>query len=216
MIGWMKDLPDPVVGCLAAGGAWFGVSYALLAERAMNNDLEQDVYPVCIAQLDEEQTIAIDEAVERATEKAKYARKEAMRQLRIRQDELSEAKTKLSYYEEMKRAYRNSGLGAFMKVPNIDVPSVAEVEEMQRDVTARIQTLNVPINISYPRIPKPELLKRCACAAAMAVAGKRTSYAISMASFRLVSPAEISNLKSDVSNAVKLDICGAKQWENLS
>ncbi len=216
MINFIKDLPDPVVGCAAAGAAWFGVCYAFLAERAMNNDLEEDVYPVCIAQLDDEQTIAIDEAVRRAAEKAESARSQAMRELRERQSELAEARNQLSYYESMRRMYRDSGLGDLFPIPDIDVPTVDEVDAMQRNVSERMQALNIPINIDYPRVPKPELLKRCACAATTAVAGKRTSYSISLASFRLVSPSDVSSLKSDVSQAVNLDICGQKPWENLS
>lgn len=213
MIGLIKDLPDWMMGAALAGGAWFAAAYSFLAPRAMEDALQGDVYPACIAQLDAEQTIALDEAVKSATREAEYARDEALRAVRARLSVLAEVEKELSAYEMVRKLYGDSGLGMLVPMPDIKLPSRAEIEQEQSALRQKIAAIDLPITISYPRVPTAALMKTCACAAATAVAGKRTSYALSLASFKLISPAEVSGVKGAVFDALKTDVCGAKPWE---
>ena len=216
MIGWIRDLPDWATGLLMAWGAWFAVSYTVLAPRAMENDLERDVYPACVAELEADQERALIASEQQIRAAAEAERDDKLRQLRVRENELREAQSQLDYYETLRRTYRNSGLGRIMPLPQANLPSAADVAEMRQRIAAARERLGDAIHIeALPRAPSGELLKTCACAAATAVAGKRTNYALSMASFRLVSPMEISTVKQDVARTIRLSSCGKLQWEQF-
>ncbi len=215
MIGWIKELPEPLVGAVIGGAAWFGIGYAVLAPRAMENDLVRDVYPACMEQLEAEQTRAIDKATERKRSNVENARAEKRRELLTRQAELGEVEKQLEIYQSMKGALDSSGLGVFTPniLPPVELPSPADVERMQKNVAQGLAALQLPIEVSFPRVPSEEVMKTCMCAGLQAVAGERTNYAISMASFRLVSPTGISSVKQGVAETLRMKSCGKPVWE---
>lgn len=51
MIEWIERLPDSVIGFLASGTLWFGLHYAVLAERAMEKDGATVALPRCVEAL---------------------------------------------------------------------------------------------------------------------------------------------------------------------
>lgn len=217
MIGWIKDLPDWTIGLALGGAAWFSVGYAVLAPRAMENDLVRDVYPACLSQLESEQANAIEQATQQKERDIENRRAEATRILKIRQRELREAKTQIDLYGSITRTFNESGLGAIVPnvLPKVDVPSRGQVERLEREVAEKLKAINLPVEISFPRAPSEDLMKTCACAGIQAVAGQRTNYAISVASFRLISPAEISSLKQKTAEALRVKSCGEPAWESF-
>lgn len=215
MISLLKDLPDWMMGTALAGTTWFATAYGFLAPRAMDDALQADVYPACIEKLDAEQTVALDEALKEATREAEYARDAVLRSVGVRLSELAELERELTAYELMVETYRRSGLGKLFPLPDVDLPSRDQIGAQKAALEQELAALDVPLNISFPRVPKAELMKTCLCAGASAVAGKRTSYAISLASFRIISPAEVSGVKGAVMDALKTDVCGARPWELL-
>lgn len=216
MIGWIKDLPDWSIGALLGGAAWYGVSYAALAPRAMENDLVSEVYPACMAQLGADQESALSKAEDRKRSDAEYERKEALKTLHKREADLSEMKTQLSYYNSMRRTYRDSGLGALIPLPQVEVPSAADIERSENALRKQRAALKLPIVINLPRAPSAALMKTCSCAALQALTGARSDYAVSMASFRLIAPTDVSSLKQDVAQVIRVKSCGDHPWEKLS
>ena len=216
MIGFLKDLPDWSVGALLGGAAWFSVGYAVLAPRAMENDLVADVYPDCVAQLEEEQEHTLSRAEDRARRNAKYETEDAMRTLRARASELHQKRIELRYYHEAKRGLCSTGICELMPMalPEVNL-SVDDIDRELSVIRKKTAALDVPFDIELPRAPSEELLKTCYCAAMQALAGKRTNYAISMASFRLISPTEISSVKQGVAEALRLKSCGTQPWERV-
>lgn len=213
MISFLKDLPDWMMGTALAGSAWFAAAYGVLTPRAMENGLQAEVYPACMAQLEAEQTAALEGKTKVATREAEYARDEALSAIRTRLSDLAELEQKVSAYELVLKTYRESGLGMLVPLPDMAMPSREEIEAQKKDLLKKAAAIDLPVAISFPPAPSSALMKTCACAAATAIAGKRTSYAISLASFRLVSPAEVSGVKGAVMGALKTDVCGAKPWE---
>lgn len=216
----LKDVPDWMMGTMLAGAAWYGVSYTVLAPRAMERDKVQEIVPECALQLDGEQDIYVTDALKRAKEAAQYAREESIRNFRVRQNQLRSSMGEMMAIDQLNQVYDNSGLGdlldSFGMRPNIPVPDVSDIQREINDISGRIRALNVPEKITIPKAPRLELIKSCACAAGEAIAGKRSAYTISMASFRTVRPEKLITLKSDVTNVLNANTCGPKPWENLS
>jgi hypothetical protein len=213
MISFLKDLPDWMMGTALAGSAWFAAAYSVLTPRAMENDLQAEVYPACMAQLEAEQTAALEDKTKAATREAEYARDEALSAIRSRLSDLADVEQKVIAYELLVETYRKTGLEILIPLPDIPMPSREQIETQRRELQRKLTAIDLPVAISFPPAPSSALMKTCACAAATAIAGKRTSYAISLASFRLVSPAEVSGVKGAVMGALKTDVCGAKPWE---
>ena len=200
--------------------AWFGVSYAFLAPRALEHDVRQDIVPECALELKGKQEIAVADALERAKEAARYAREDAIRKLRVRQNQLRSSMGEFIALDQLNQVYDNSGLGALLDSfgmrPNIPVPEVADIQAEIDAISQRIHHLKIPEKISIPKAPNIELVKACMCAAGETVAGKRSAYAVSLASFRMVQPEKLLNLKSDMAAVLNTNICNAKPWEHLS
>lgn len=215
MISLLKDLPDWMMGTALAGTTWFAAAYGFLAPRAMDDALQEDVYPACVERLNTEQTVALDEALKTATHEAGYARDEALRSIRAGLSELEELKRERTAYELTVKIFRDSGLQRLIPLPEVDLPTHEQINAQWAALQQKMAALNAPLKISFPRVPKPELMKTCLCAGASAVAGKRTSYAISLASFRIISPEEVTGVKGAVMDALKTDICGTRPWELL-
>jgi hypothetical protein len=213
MISFLKDLPDWMMGTALAGSAWFAAAYGVLTPRAMENDLQAEVYPACMEQLEAEQTAALEDKTKAATREAEYARDEALSAIRTRLSELMQIENELAAATAVKDMLDRTGLPDILGLPEIALPSREEIEAEKAKLLQKAAAIDLPVAISFPPAPSSALMKTCACAAATAIAGKRTSYAISLASFRLISPAEVSGVKGAVMGALKTDVRGAKPWE---
>ncbi len=51
MIDTLQKLPDSFIGMMLAASIWFGLNYAILAERAMDRTVRRDIVPGCINDL---------------------------------------------------------------------------------------------------------------------------------------------------------------------
>lgn len=216
----MKDVPDWMMGCTIAGAAWFGVSYGVLAPRAMDRDKVQAIVPECAMDLEQKQNIHVADALATAKEAARYAKEETARKLRIRQRELRGQLAEANALRQVMSINEGSGLndllGALGMPVTIPIPNMASIQNDLDSVTRRLQDLRLPENISIPKAPRLELVQACVCAAGEAIAGKRTAYAISMASFRTITPDKLLTVKADLNTAFDTNICNAKPWENYS
>ncbi|MDJ0921875.1 MAG: hypothetical protein QNI84_12170 [Henriciella sp.] len=205
MIG-LKDLPDGALGAIGAGALWLSACYVFLAPRAMAKHFETEVHPPCLEMLEQEQ----DRAITQAEDRAKRKRDDQLRDLR-------EDERQLRALEQLSRTFENSGTNQLFRGLGVEPPMNSEEIEALR---ARVDQLRAAISqlpdFSQFRADHGDLLKTCSCAAFEAAAGKRMSYAVSLASFRLISPAELTDLRSDVSRIAGSNSCGAQPWRNLS
>lgn len=215
MIGLLRELPDYAFGGAAAAAVWYGAVYATLAPRAMDNDLQADVYPACLSELKADQERTLSKAEERERRRLESQRENIRRELNAKLGELSQAKIEVQSYSAIKRTYDQSALTKLIPnvLPRIDVPSVSEIEAIEKTIRAKRQALSQKIDIKLPRAPSDQLLHACVCAGQVALTGKRNSYALSLASFRLVSPDSIASLKSSVSEIIRADACGTLPWK---
>ena len=215
MIGQLDKIPEPILGASLAALGWLGLCYTALTPRILETE-SQNVIPACMAQLEAEQ----DDALETMTRRAENGRQRIVDRL---EGEISQKAAKLKELETLSRTARTySGLlgqsGLSLLAPQLELPEpkpedLAALRKSIRGARAAIQ--NLP-PISLPRAPDSELLKTCTCAAMQSVAGKRTDYAISLASFRLIEPEAISQTKADMSEALRINACGTPSWERLS
>lgn len=215
MIGILKDLPDWATGSVAAGALWFSGAYGVLAPRAMEADVERDVLPSCVEQLEAEQDRVLARETEYREEERTRKIDEASRQLRARERDLREIESAIMQARTLQGMMDDSGIGMFM--PRVDhaLPSAKDLERAKAQVAqAREALTNIP-EITLPRLPSSALMETCSCAALETLAGRRTDYAISLASFRLVNPSSIASVKSDMTQALRWNGCGGKPWEQL-
>lgn len=213
---WITDLPDFAVGGVMAASVWFGACYAVLAPRAMDNDLETDIYPACKAQLGDEQDKRIETAVKRLREDAEDAKSYAVNEIERKLRDLQQSKIELEGYEILRKTYCGTGICDLipMTMPDLGY-SMDDLVRREKRLLARLSEVNIPVNISLPKVPSAALLERCTCAAQTLLTGKRTDYAMSLASFRMIDPKSITGFKSSVAKVAKTDTCGAVPWENL-
>ncbi|MEL7202115.1 MAG: hypothetical protein AAGK25_11020 [Pseudomonadota bacterium] len=216
----MKDVPDWIMGTAIAGAAWFGVSYGVLAPRAMERDKVQEIIPECALELDQKQNIHVADALAKAKEAARYAKEETARKLRLRKNALEAKLAEAEAFAQVNRINQQSGLsdlmGALrmpMAFPSFDVD---EIRSELGSVRHQLRNLRLPETISIPKAPRLELVQSCVCAAGEAIAGKRTAYTISMASFKTITPDKLLTVKTDLNTAFDTNICNAKPWENYS
>ena len=221
MMGLIRELPDWATGGVTAGAIWFGVSYVVLAPRAMDEEQEKAM-PPCIEQLESEQERAIADATERATDRWESEQRSKLSEIAREERNLRELRSQVDAYEMTSGAIMSSPLGDLLgatgvqmpRMPN--VPSSADVRRMQQDIRrARAAVERQIPEIDFPRVPRAELMQTCACATLKALAGKRTDYAMSLASFRLIGTEKISNTRSDFAGFLRWDGCGDKPWEDL-
>ncbi len=52
MIDFLNRIPDFLIGPAIAGSLWFGFNYTVLAERAMEGRLENEIVPQCVRDLE--------------------------------------------------------------------------------------------------------------------------------------------------------------------
>ncbi|MEO0612472.1 MAG: hypothetical protein AAFY83_04045 [Pseudomonadota bacterium] len=208
------------MGTALAGAAWYGVSYTVLAPRAMEQDKVQEIVPECAIDLEAKQNIHVANALTQAKQAAIYAKEETARKLRVRQRDLRGQLAEASALNQVMQINQQSGLsdllGALGMPTSIPIPNTDHIEGELNRIAGRLRDINIPETISIPKAPRLDLVKSCVCAAGEAIAGKRTAYTISMASFRTITPEKLLNVKSDLNNAFETDICNAKPWESYS
>jgi len=204
MFSTLKDLPDGAIGIAAAACLHFTMCYTVLAPRAMEVQFEEEVTPSCMAMLQGEE----DRAIADARQDDAKARDKARR-------ELNQLEQKLNAYDQLKGLSRDSGLEELMKlfgVPDYG-PSQTDIAALRRAADDMRTALRSQPDFSHLRASASQVMQTCSCAALQAAAGKRTSYAISLASFRLIEPEEISNVSDTALRFAKGSACaGQLPW----
>lgn len=203
MFATLRDLPDGAIGLMAAGTLHFALCYGVLAPRAMEAHFEKAVTPQCTAMLSAEQDAAISRAQRDHAEKRNRAL-----------GELSRIDQQIAAREQLHRLNDKSGLTGLMSAMGFpataigtgDLPALKQQASLLRDA------LNRAPDFSHLRADTSALARTCSCAAMQAAAGKRTSYAISLASFRLIEPSEISQTSQGALRIAQGSACGAPAW----
>lgn len=206
MIGWLKDLPDWATGALAAGALWYGASYVVLAPRAMENHMEREVYPPCVAMLEQEQ----ERAVSAARERFEQQRNRAGQALRAEEARLRQLDAVSGMYRGMGMTELMGALGAPVQMFENEAATIRQ--NVERGRAALAATPNFETTLAS----REELLRTCSCAGLQAAAGKRASYALSLASFRLIETRDIEAAKQNVIEIVGTNACGPQPWRTLS
>lgn len=203
MLTTLRDLPDGAIGLMAAGTLHFALCYGVLAPRAMEAHFQSEVVPRCTAMLSAEQ----DDAISRAQEADAKNRKQALGELR-------RFESQIAAYERMQRLHQQSGLGDLMGSLGMPMQSLgaSELAALKQKANALRSALNGAPDFSHLRANAAQLAKTCSCAAMQAAAGKRTSYAISLASFRLFEPSEVSETTQGALRVAQGNSCGDLAW----
>ncbi|MCI4646050.1 MAG: hypothetical protein MRY64_14810 [Hyphomonadaceae bacterium] len=100
-------------------------------------------------------------------------------------------------------------------MPSAGLPTQEDLNAIRTQINEAKAALANLRPISLPRVPSEELRQTCTCAMMQSLGSKRTDYAISLASFRLITPKAVTSAKSDMAHALRWDGCGAKPWEEL-
>ena len=218
MMKILRDMPDWMTGAAVAGLGWFGVCYTALAPRAMDGVVETEIIPSCTSALAQEQDAALAQAEKRALSEREQTVQRLQRSIAAKRGDLRLHDYARSEYERVNRA-----LGGIVDMGLFpDLTQTLMSDEEVRDTKAALERQTAQLNnlpaIELPRVDAAGLAQTCGCAAAGVMNSARTEYAVSLASFRLVTPDEISTLKDDVSRSLRYSgsACGSKPWENLS
>lgn len=203
MLATLRDLPDGAIGLMAAGTLHFALCYVVLAPRAMEAHFEKAITPQCIAMLSAEQDAAISRA----------QRDDAERRNRA-QGELSRLDQQIMAVEQMYQLNQKSGFASLMGAMGIPAPALGanQLSMLKQKSNNLREALNRAPDFSHLRANASDLARTCSCAAMQAAAGKRTSYAISLASFRLIEPSEISQTTQGALRIAQGSACGAPAW----
>jgi len=217
MITILKELPDWMMGTMLAGAGWFSVSYTVLAERALQQQVSEEIIPQCTLQLEGEQDIAVRETLSRLQEKARYARETTIDRLKRRRANLNQQLNKIQAARLVYDQYNRTGLGEVLRSTGMmpampALPATGPIHAELKSIRTEIARLAIPDTITIPKVPAQKLASACLCAASDVVAGKKTATAISMASFRVINPDALLSLKSDVTDALNLSHCDARPW----
>lgn len=205
MIAFLKDLPDGGLGVLAAGTAHLALCFGILAPRAMEAHLDEVVAPPCIEMLQAEQERAIERARAGENEKRERATRE-----------LNRVERELGAYRQVAQTYDQTGLSDLFRGLGIASPSdsLKQLEHMQAQADRMRAALSQAPDFSHLELPSSELVKTCSCAALKAAAGSRTSYALSLASFRLIEPEDITRVGDAAMSIAAGSTCGQIPWRN--
>lgn len=205
MLSFFRDLPDGALGLMVALALHFGLCYVVLAPRAMEAQLESEVTPVCTASLSAEQDRALSEAQQEDAQTRSRARLE-----------LGRLETQLNAFQQVSDLYRQSGINDLLGSFGVSTQTVSseEIAALRRQAEGLRSILNRAPDFSALQASATELLQTCTCAALQAAAGKRTSYAISLATFRLVEPDDVSGVTDATLRAAGGSSCGELPWRN--
>lgn len=203
MLSIVRDLPDGAIGLAIAGVFHFGFCYTVLAPRAMEAQLQSEVTPVCTASLSAEQ----DRALAEAEQNDAQARSRA-------QLELGRLETQLNAFEQVAGLYEQSGMNDLFGAFGVSTQSVsgAEIDAIRARAEGMRAILDRSPDFSHLQASAGELLQTCSCAALHAAAGKRTGYAVSLATFRLVQPDDVLGVTDATMRAVGNSACGELAW----
>ncbi|MEM1344393.1 MAG: hypothetical protein AAGI34_07400 [Pseudomonadota bacterium] len=202
MLSLIKELPDWALGSALAAGLWTGVCYTVLATRALEAEARERLAPACLSLLDADEEARIDAA--RAEHAEAQARTRAA---------LDKARRKLVAAEQLDGLMEESGLGALFGGLGVAVPATAQsVEVLRARIAAAERQLTLPPDLAGVSLPSAEKARLCRCAALDALAGQRTTTALSLAAFRLIGPAELGAVTGSVRGIVRSGVCqGAAQ-----
>lgn len=203
MLSMVRDLPDGAVGLAIAGTLHFGLCYGVLAPRAMEAHLSAEVTPICTAALSAEQDRALEDAQE------EYS------QVRLRaQTELGRAETQLNALEQVTSVYEQSGLNDLFGALGVPTQSISngDLDALRAQADRMRSILQSTPDFSHLTANAGQLMQTCRCAALQAAMGQRTSYAVSLATFRLVQPAEVAGVTDATLQAVGGSVCGELPW----
>ena len=203
MMSVVRDLPDGTFGLILAGACHFAVCYTVLAPRAMEAHLNAEVTPICTATLAAEQ----NRALENAREEDSRARLRTQR-------ELGRVETQLNALEQVTSVYEQSGLNDLFGALGVPTQSISngDLAALRAQADQMRSVLQSVPDFSHLTASAGQLLQTCSCAAFQAVAGQRTSYAISLATFRLIEPAEVVGVTDATLRAVGGSSCGQLPW----
>lgn len=218
MMNIIRDMPDWMTGTAIAGLGWFGFCYSTLTERKMEEEVRTNVMPACIKQLEAEQEKFLTRLTRDASERRKIEVGRLQDRIRSRENRLSEIIGDKELYAQTHDSVCRQ-LGAFCVVlPDYSgvLPGKEEIQKAKAEIASLRAELDAIPPIILPRAPQSELLSTCTCAAIQSLAGKRTDYALSLASFRLFSPEGITSSKKDLAQTLRFDACGKPSWESLS
>lgn len=214
MIGLLREIPDWGVGALLGGTAWFGAAYSVLAPRAMENDQQTEIIPACFAQLREDEGVAIDQHVRELTSEAR--REIAHRTSQI-DDELAglfEQLAKIEVTNSSVEYYNSTPLAQLAPMPDFGL-SAAPVKGQIKALQDEVASLRLP-TFDIPRAPSEEVMTACGCSVSIAMGGAQMAYGLSLASFRIWTPEEMTEAKSGWADILQTEKCGSRSWESLS
>ncbi|MEM1379507.1 MAG: hypothetical protein AAGH41_02675 [Pseudomonadota bacterium] len=211
MLSILRDIPDWGVGVLAASGTWYGVCHSVLADRVLQSDVDARVTPSCMATLRAQEADAIDAKIAHLKRNAEYELGRERDRLRTEDRRLLSLQGEAQAVEMTTQMINQSSLGMLFQIPDLGI-SADVVQERRDRLQDQMDRLKIP-EFTIPPVPDAEVLKTCACATADAIGGKRTAYAISLATFRIWEPDEIKRLGSDVTKVLSGGQCGPKPWE---
>lgn len=217
MIGALTNLPDWATGASIAALGWFGVCYAELAPRVLEADIKQDAIPKCVQMIEAEQDRELDRARQDLTRQREVRLEQLQNEVRRAASRLREMESTLAQWRAYQNMMHGSGLGGLFQMPDMGaaLPTEADIEAARSQVAAAREALaNVP-DIELPRMPSAEIAETCTCAALQTLSGERKNYAISLASFRLISPGDVSAAQNQMSQIVRWNGCGEKPWRHL-
>ena len=214
MMGWLRELPDGALGVMVAGAAWFGTAY-WLSDRAMVAEASETLLPSCVSQLEDEQERALSRASEHAEQDRANKVDDLQSNIRRKESRLRDLRATLNQYREFSHLYNGSGLGALVQMPMAGMPTEDDLKAAEAEIANLKAALTKLPSISFPRVPSRELRETCTCAMMEALGDKRTDYALSLASFRLIAPQAVTSAKSDMASALRWDACGAKPWREF-
>ncbi len=216
MMNGLHNLPDWMIGTSIAALAWFGLCYVELAPRALANEVEENTVPLCVEQLELDQSRTLSRLYDDRTRERESRTEQIQNKIRIASDRLRQMRGAVDTWNDYQDMLNQSGLSMFIPTPQGAVPTQSELNAAQEEIDAARNVLaNLP-EITLPQMPSSEVAAICSCAALQAFAGERKNYALSLASFRLLSPSDVGDAQDRLSQVLNWTGCGEKTWETLS
>lgn len=209
----IREIPDWGIGTITGMGMWGFFAFNTLAPRAMENDQQQEIIPACFAQLRQDEGQAIDHHITKLTREAR--REMDYRRTRI-EDELDEALEELAEIEVTGMAiehYNSTPLAMLAPLPDFNLSA----DPLKKRIAAfeeEIASLRVP-DFEVPKAPSSEVMEACGCSVSIAFGGAQMAYGLSLASFRIWTPEEMTHAKSGWADILQTDKCGQRSWEAL-
>jgi len=218
MLQLLRELPDWALGLGTGVIAWYGLAYTVLAERALERDVKEKATPTCLSQLQSDQNKTRARVKEHRTAILTEKKLTALNALRGELTQLKALSLKLELVEQANDIVKDTAIGNMLKtyMPMAQIPSTDEIAKRSEQLEKTISEWeNVSINLTFPEASLEQIQATCSCAITQAIVGEKTNYAISLASFRIIAPTEISNIKNSVADVLNVKGCGEQPWESF-